>query len=113
MDTTFTVNKEQLEVTTSRVFKTSPERLWSAQTDPDQIPKWWGPGAYKTVVEKNELNVGGSWRIIQTEQDGKEHAFRGVYKEIDQPHKLVRTFEYEPMAGHILTETMTLEPRSD
>ena len=113
MDTTFTINKEQLEVATSRIFNVTADRLWSALTDSEQIPKWWGPGAYKTVVEKNDVVVGGNWRIIQSDAEGKEYAFRGQFKEIDEPNKLVRTFEYEPMAGHILTETMTLEPMND
>src|ERR1700683_4557419 len=98
MDTKFTINKEQLEVVTSRIFNATPDRLWAALTDPEQIPKWWGPGAYKTTIEKNDVTVGGHWQIIHTTQEGEEHAFRGQYKEIDEPKKLVRTLEYEPVA---------------
>jgi uncharacterized protein YndB with AHSA1/START domain len=32
---------------------------------------------------------------------------------VDEPRKVVRTFEFEPMPGHILTETMTLQPQAD
>jgi len=113
METTFTINKEKLEVVTSRIFNATPERLWSAQTDPEQIPKWWGPGAYKTVIEKNDLKIGGGWRYTQTDSDGKVYAFRGEYKEIDEPNRIVRTFEYEPMPGHILIETVALEAQAD
>jgi len=112
-DTSFTVNKEQLEVTTSRVFRATPERLWQAHTDSNQITQWWGPGAYETTIDKNEIRVGGGWRYVQKAKDGDISAFRGEYKEIDEPHKLVRTFEYEPMAGHVLLETVTIEPLSD
>lgn len=112
-ETTFIVNKDRLEVTTSRAFAATPERLWAAQTDSKQIPEWWGPGAYQTVVEKNELRVGGAWRYIQTDADGTQYAFRGEYKEIDEPHKIVRTFEYEPMPGHVLVETVTFDPQTD
>ena len=112
-ETTFEVKKEQLEVVTSRTFKATPERLWAALTNTEQIPKWWGPAVMKTVVEKNDVKVGGAWRCVSTAPDGKVHAFRGEYKEIDEPHKLVRSFEYEPMAGHILTETMSLEALPD
>ncbi|MGF7228726.1 MAG: SRPBCC domain-containing protein [Candidatus Saccharibacteria bacterium] len=113
METTFTVDKTNLDVVTSRVFSATPERLWEAQTDPEQIQKWWGPGELSTVIEKNEVQVGGGWRYIQHAPDGSVHAFRGEYKEVDKPHKIVRTFEYEPMAGHILVETMTLEAMPD
>ena len=111
--TNFVVNKEQLVVETSRVFKATPERLWKAHTDPEQIPKWWGPGDLSTVIEKNEVQVDGAWRYVQTAPDGSVHSFHGNYKEVDEPHKLVRTFEYEPMAGHILIETVTFEALDD
>jgi uncharacterized protein YndB with AHSA1/START domain len=112
-DKAFVVNKDKLEVTTSKVLKATPERIWQACTDPEQIPKWWGPAKYKTVVDKLDLRVGGEWRFVQTDDDGNESAFHGVYKEIDEPNKIVDTFEYEPMPGHVLVETMTLTPQAD
>jgi uncharacterized protein YndB with AHSA1/START domain len=60
-----------------------------------------------------DVKVGGAWRIVQTDPGGTQHAFRGVFKEIDEPNKIVRTFEYEPMAGHILVETATFEAQPD
>jgi uncharacterized protein YndB with AHSA1/START domain len=109
-DTTFSVRKDQLEVVSSRSFTATPERLWEAITNAEQIPQWWGPAKYVTVIDQYELNVGGKWRFKQTAEDGTLHAFRGEYKEIDEPHKIVRSFEYEPKAGHILIETMLIEP---
>ena len=53
------------------------------------------------------------WRFIHTEPEGKQHIFNGVYKEIDEPNKLVYTFEYEGAPGHILVETVTFEPQAD
>ena len=59
------------------------------------------------------MRVGGAWRFVDRGQgDGKEHGFRGEFVEIDEPRKLVRTFEYEPWAGHIMTESVTLEPQA-
>jgi len=43
--------------------------------------------------------------------DGGEHAFRGEFREVVPPERLVWTFEYEPMAGHVSVETMTLTER--
>jgi uncharacterized protein YndB with AHSA1/START domain len=100
--TDFVVDKENLEVRITRVFDASPERMWQAHTDPEQIPKWWDD----TVVATFELRVGGTWRFVS----GKEHGFHGVFKELDEPKKIVRTFEYEPWAGHVMTESVTFEP---
>ncbi|HEV2412250.1 MAG TPA: SRPBCC domain-containing protein [Candidatus Saccharimonadales bacterium] len=107
--TEFTVDKDKLEVRISKVFKATPERLWQAHTDPQQIVKWWND----TNVETFELKVGGRWRFVSEGWDGKEQAFRGEFKEIDEPNKLSRTFEYEPKAGHIMLETVTFEALPD
>ena len=111
--TDFIVDKDKLEVTTRRTFKASAERLFKAHTDPAEIPQWWGPGNLTTTVDKLELRPGGAWRFVQREPEGQEHAFRGVFKEIDEPTKLVSTFEYEPMAGHVLTQTVTFDEQPD
>jgi uncharacterized protein YndB with AHSA1/START domain len=108
-DTTFTVDKENLEVRMERTFNATPERMWQAFTDPEQIPKWWAD----TTVDVHDLKVGGKWRFVSQGQDGQEHAFRGEFKELDEPRKIVRTFEYEPAAGHIMVESVTFKPQSD
>jgi uncharacterized protein YndB with AHSA1/START domain len=50
-----------------------------------------------------DFRVGGKWRFVET-ADGQEHAFRGEFREISAPDTYTWTFEYEPMAGHILVE---------
>jgi|SRR5581483_10671633 len=107
--TDFKIDKDKLEVRISRVFKATPERLWQAHTQPDQIVQWWEG----TVVDKHDFKVGGQWRFVSQAQNGQQVAFRGEFKEIDEPNKIVRTFEYEPMAGHVMTETLTFEPQPD
>lgn len=92
----------------------APRRLvFKAYGDRDMIPHWWGPRACKTRVDKLDFRVGGAWRFVNIAADGTEHAFRGVYKEIVPDERLVYTFEYEAMAGHILTEALTFEDRGD
>jgi uncharacterized protein YndB with AHSA1/START domain len=105
--TNFVVDRERLEVRISRIFKASAKHLFKASTDPIEIPKWWGPGYLTTTVDKLDLRVGGVWRFIQKDAKGKEFIFNGIYKEIDAPNKLVYTFEYEAIPGHILEETVT------
>jgi uncharacterized protein YndB with AHSA1/START domain len=108
-ETDFSVDKENLEVKITRVFAATPERLWQAHTDPEQIPRWWD----NTKVDKFELKVGGVWRFVSAGDNGQENAFNGVFKELDEPKKIVRTFEYEPWSGHVMTESVTFEPLPD
>ncbi len=107
METKFTVDRDNLEVRMERVFDAPRDLVWKVITDPSLIPQWWGPAKYKTIVDKMDFKVGGVWRFMHKNDQG-DYAFNGVYKEIVPNEKIVDTFEFEPMPGHILTETMTL-----
>jgi uncharacterized protein YndB with AHSA1/START domain len=101
-------NSHSLEVT--REFGYPREMVFKAFTDPKAIPQWWGPEKYETTVEKMDAKAGGSWRFVQRDpDDGSVHSFRGVYHEVMAPERLIYTFEYEPMPGHVLLETILLE----
>ena len=103
------VEREKLSYSMSRVFNAPRERVWKVMNDPALLPQWWGPSYLTTTVEKLDFRTGGAWRFIQRDAGGNEYAFNGVYKEIVPPERLTLTFEFEPMAGHISTETMVLE----
>lgn len=53
--------------------------------------------------------MGGIWRYVQSDADGNEYAFRGVYHQVASPEQLIYTFEFEGMPGHVLLETITFE----
>lgn len=55
-----------------------------------------------------DVRVGGEWRFV-SQKDGNEFAFHGVYKEIKEPEFITWTFNFEPMPGHELIETITFE----
>lgn len=103
------VDKEKLQTSMTYVFDAPCELVWKAQTDPKLIPQWWGPRNLKTTVEQMDFKVGGKWRFVHTDDKGERYVFFGEYKEITPPSKAVQTFEYEPFAGHVIVETMTLE----
>lgn len=98
------------EILMTRTFDAPRELVFKAMTDPKAIPRWWGPGVYTTVVDTMDVRPGGAWRFLQQGKDGSRHAFRGVYREVAPPERLVYTFEFEGMPGHISVETITFEP---
>jgi uncharacterized protein YndB with AHSA1/START domain len=101
------------EAELSRVFNASPDLVFETMMDPALVPQWWGPRRYRTVVDRMDVRVGGAWRIGNIAEDGGEHWFRGEYKEIVPGKRVVQTFEYEPFAGQVSTEVMTLEDLGD
>ncbi len=101
------------EIVMSRIFNAPRELVFKVMTDPKHVPQWWGPKAYTTIVDKMEVKAGGLWRYVQRGQDRSEFAFHGVYHSIVAPERIVDTFEFEGMPGHVLMETLTLEAQPD
>jgi uncharacterized protein YndB with AHSA1/START domain len=97
------------EIVMSRVFNAPRELVFKALTDPHLIPQWWGQRNSTTFVDKMDVRPGGIWRFVERAADGNEYAFNGVYREIVPPERVVQTFGFEGMPGHIVVETMTLE----
>lgn len=50
-------------------------------------------------------------RYVQHTEDGNEYGFHGVYHSVETPSRIVHTFEFEGMPGHVLLETLTFEER--
>ncbi len=93
-------------VVVTRVFDAPRDLLFKVYTDPKLIPQWWGPKGFTIKVDKMELRKGGIWRFVQHDPSGNEFAFNGVYHEISAPERVISTFEFEPMAGHVILETV-------
>ncbi len=110
--TNFSVEPGKQEIIITRLFDAPREGLFKAMTDPALIAKWWGPRKYETIVDKMEVRAGGQWRFINRDPStGDQHGFHGVYHSISAPERIVDTFEYEGVPGHVLLETHTLEVR--
>ena len=107
------VEREEKAFSMSRVFDAPRELVWKVYTDPAFVPRWWGPRDVTTVVDKMDVSVGGVWRYIQRDAQGDEYGFNGVFKVVEAPERLTYTFEFEPMAGHIVTDTITFEELPD
>ncbi|SDP32078.1 Uncharacterized conserved protein YndB, AHSA1/START domain [Actinopolyspora xinjiangensis] len=107
-DTEITVVPDRQDIVLSRVFEAPRDIVFRACTDPALVPRWWGPGHYNTTVERDDVTAGGIWRYTSRDENGVEYRFHGVYHEITPPHRIVATFEFEGMPGHVSLETVTL-----
>jgi len=97
------------EIVSERVFDAPRERVFTAFTDPELIPEWWGPRRLTTTVDKMDVRRGGAWRFVSRDSNGEEQGFRGTYREVTPPERVVQTFEWEGMPGHVIVETVTFE----
>ena len=101
------------EIRIERMFNAPRDRVFAIYTDPALIPEWWGPRDTTTIVDEMDVRTGGRWRFVMRDADGSESGFRGAYREITPPERIVQTFEWEPMAGHVSVETATFEDLGD
>lgn len=99
------------EIRTERVFATPRERLWRAYTDPQQVAQWWGRGN-RLRIERMEVERGGRWRFVEHADDGI-YGFEGRYREVTPPERIVQTFEWDGMPGHVCVSTTTFEDLGD
>jgi len=97
------------EIILTRVLDAPRDAVFKAYTDPQFIPRWWGPRRLTTKVLKMDVRPGGRWRIVQRDFSGVEFKFHGVYHDIRPPERLVYTFEFEGMPGHVSLETGTFD----
>lgn len=98
------------EIVMTREFDAPRELIFEAHSKCEHLDKWWGPRKYSLEECEMDFRPGGKYRFVHRGPDGvEEHGFLGEYREIVPPEKIVWTFEWEGMPGHISVDTLTLE----
>jgi uncharacterized protein YndB with AHSA1/START domain len=105
----YVVEPGKQELIVTRMFDAPRELVYRAFTEPDLFAQWWGPRKYTSRIEKFDVKPGGLWRIVQFDGSGAEHAFSGVHHAAVAPERIVATFEYEGVPGHVLLGTTVFE----
>lgn len=101
------------EILLTREFDAPRDLVWEAMTKPEYVRQWWGPKGSSLSVCEIDFRVGGEWHFVERSEDGSEHPFKGVYKEIAAPERVVQTWIYDvpPFNEFESIETMTLTER--
>ena len=93
----------ELEVRMTRTFDAPRSKVFAAHSRPEHIAKWWGRGNPLDV--QMDFRAGGQYRFVEKAEDG-EWAFRGEYLEIVDQEKILYTFEFEGLPGHVCVDTL-------
>jgi uncharacterized protein YndB with AHSA1/START domain len=101
------------EIHIERVFDAPRDLVFATFTDPKLIPEWWGPHGTTAEVEEMDVRAGGSWRYVIHNSDGTTTAFRGRYREVTPPERIVSTFEWEGMPGYVSIDSSEFEDLGD
>ncbi len=95
-----------------RSFKTTPERLFEAWTNPQLMGQWLMTRAESNKVATADLTVGGHWEIVD-QRNGMDYKAIGRYVEIEAPGKLVFTFCMPQFSDSEDTLTVSIEGEDD
>jgi uncharacterized protein YndB with AHSA1/START domain len=97
------------EILVTREFDAPVDLVFDAWTTPDLVKRWWAGDRGQVTEAQIDLRVGGGWRWVMTANGGFEVAFSGVYREIDRPHRLVRTEIFEMFPDAVALSTITFD----
>jgi uncharacterized protein YndB with AHSA1/START domain len=91
----------------------SPETVFAAFTEPEQLVRWWGEdGVYRMTGLERDLRPGGAVRYTSMHADGRAFVALGTYSVVEAPSVLQYTWRYEggfPIAEETLIR-MELTP---
>jgi uncharacterized protein YndB with AHSA1/START domain len=83
----------------TRVFDAPRERVWREWTEPEAFADWFGGTEYEVPLSSvsMDVRVGGSWRLTMVSgPERREIKWRGEYREVDEPERLVFTVTDQP-----------------
>jgi uncharacterized protein YndB with AHSA1/START domain len=93
-------------VTLHKIIKASPEKVYSAFTEPNALQFWLPPYGFLCVVHKLDTFVGGAYKMTFINfGTGKAHSFGGEYLEIEPPKTLKYNdrFDDPNLPGEMIT----------
>ena len=97
------------EITSSRVFNASRERLYAAFADPAQVAVWWGPAGFTNTIHDFDLRPGGKWLFTMHGPDGKTYEQDKTFEEVI-PGRKVSFRHHAPVHGFRMEQTYSDEP---
>jgi uncharacterized protein YndB with AHSA1/START domain len=88
-----------LALVVRRTIHATPERLFAAWTEPEQLCRWWGPGHVTCPTAEIDLRVGGRYRLANRFPDGSIWWIGGMFEAVAPPRLLI--YSWELSAGEI------------
>jgi uncharacterized protein YndB with AHSA1/START domain len=76
------------EIVLSRVIAAPRSLVFKAWTDPEHLPRWFGPAGFRVETHEIDIRVGGRWRFVFFGPDGTRYDNRMVFLKIEAPRLL-------------------------
>lgn len=102
------------EIVLSRVIKAKREYVFAAWTDPNHLPRWFGPAGFKIETKTIDIRVGGAWRFDMIAPNGHRFTNRMYFRRIEPP-RLIEIDHGSDMDNDpgLFRTTITFDAQSD
>jgi uncharacterized protein YndB with AHSA1/START domain len=103
-------------ITITRVLDAPRERVWKEWTEPARFADWYGGSEAEVPVSTVSMDVreGGAWRATMFYGPGRrEIQWKGEYREVVEPERLVFTVSDQPGEDHYELVTVVLTDLGD
>jgi len=78
----------------TRLIQADRQEVWNAWTQPDLMKQWSCPEPGGVQEVESDFRVGGAFTIAMR-VDGNAHTAVGMYLEIEEPNRLVYTWDWK------------------
>ena len=92
----------------TRIINVDPATAFDAWTQPEHIRRWSCPEDHTVSDSRVDLTVGGDYKLQMQSPEGT-HTARGTYREIDRPHRLVYTWDWDEEGFQMGETVVTVE----
>ena len=101
------------EVVLEKTYDASPETVWQAWTNPEQLKQWWGPKQMRTQSLAFDPHVGGKYRWTLVDEKDEEMTVFGEYRELVPGKKIVFTWKWDDDEAWKYTSSVVTVELSD
>ena len=102
----------EAEIVMTRSFEAPRALVFDALTKPELVKRWLlGPPGWSLPVCEIDLKVGGAFRYVWRNADGREMGMGGIFREIVPPERIMHTelFDEDWTGGETLVTNLLTE----
>lgn len=92
------------EIEIKRTFNAPAHLVYEAWTKPEYLARWYGCSTMTMVECEIDARPGGNYHWNLKDETGYLHCFRGTYRELEPPTRMVSTEQY--LLGEMWTNAL-------
>jgi len=99
-------------LTLKRCINATPEKIYAAWTEPENLIGWFGPASVKQGSMSAEIDAraGGRYRISFDDERGEHFEVRGIYRDVVPNVRIVFSWAWHSTPERESLVTVTLKP---